>query len=121
MNKTQVALNTKLVARGWVKADILLSATEPGVEAIVYKAQRNVAVTYPDGSLDRLEGQTTKLRYRVGWYSPADRAKADSSLTADRLRLQKGLERNKANGGRVTHAQFQTAIRVLTKMLHKSA
>jgi hypothetical protein len=83
----------KIERLGWIKHDRLASKAENGV-ALVYKTQGNVAILYPDGSLDRLQASQKTLKYRAGWYSPADHSAALRKQEEARRQVERWLERD---------------------------
>jgi hypothetical protein len=87
MNRTQQTMHQRLAARGWLLAERMKNDSTPTEEACRYEAMGNVAVVYPDGSMDRLSGTMKKLKFRSGWYSPTARAAADELADAQRREM----------------------------------
>lgn len=114
MNKQQVVLNTRLLAHGWTKADVLVNDSQPGAEAVVYKGPGNSCITYPDGTFDRMDKPTPKPR--EGWYSPAavvrDLARADADV-----RLIAKIAHRPAQVQ--THRQLQRGVKAVIRQLNQ--
>lgn len=92
MSKT-LSAQAKLIAQyakmGWTCADRLEHASKPGDALVLKHAAGNVAIVYPDASVDRLEGRDKTLKYREGWSSPAERAKQVEKMEALRRKVCK--------------------------------
>lgn len=54
-------MNTRLVARHWTRTNRVVS-NEQGEHAIVYEAEGNAMIVYPDGTFDRKDRGRLMLR-----------------------------------------------------------
>lgn len=70
LTKPQVAMNTRLRARNWLRTEEEI-VNAAGETAVLYKAEGNVIIVYPDGSFDRKDNSST-LRLRAGWRNASE-------------------------------------------------
>lgn len=82
VNAKQNATMEKMAKFGWRFEYCIINDKHPNEVGAVMKADGNVAILYPDGTMDRLQGTQKSLKFRDGWYDAEKQARADARQRA---------------------------------------
>lgn len=98
--KQQTAVD-KLLRFGWVpdKQNYYVNDDQEGI-GVIFRHIENVAIVYPDGSMDRAGDQPHSmhmLKPRKDWYSPHEKKRAEQRTARWLSNLHKFFEENEAS------------------------
>lgn len=82
VNAKQNATMEKMAKFGWRFEYCIINDKHPNEVGAVMKAEGNVAILYPDGTMDRMQGAQKSLKFRDGWYDAEKQARANERQRA---------------------------------------